>query len=138
VRDAYEQWCEESRLEPIVELVRSSGSEQAATRLLSRPDRPDAVYALTEAYGPAVLAAAGLLGLQAPGDVLVACGVDSAQALTAEVPLTAIALAPERQARAAVDLLLDRIEGRPGGPVVVEPELIIRASSLRRGDLRGS
>lgn len=134
VREAYERWCREARREPIVEVVRASGSEHAATRLLARSDRPDAIYALTEAYGPAVLGAAGRLGLEVPNDVMVACGVDSSQALSAEVPLTAIALAPERQARAAVDLLLERIDGRTAGPVVIEAELVIRDSSIRRGN----
>lgn len=134
VRDAYERWCEQSNLEPIVELVRASGSEHAARRLLTRADRPDAIYALTEAYGPAALGAASRLGLEVPDDVMIACGVDSSQALSAEVPLTAIALAPEQQGRAAVDLLLERIDGRAAGPVVIEPELVIRDSSLRRRD----
>lgn len=138
VRDAYEQWCADRLLEPTVELVGDEGAEQAAVRLLTRADRPDAVFALAEGYAPAVLTAAAKLGIVVPDDVLVACGVDSPRALAAEVPLTAVAHAPERQARAAVDLLLERLAGGAGGAVVVQPELVIRRSSvgLRAGHVR--
>jgi DNA-binding LacI/PurR family transcriptional regulator len=132
VRSAYEAWCEEHAVAPRIELVREGGAEQAATRLLTSAERPDAVFALAEGFGPAVLAAAARLQLGIPDDFLLACGVDSPQAMAAEVPITAVVQAPERQARAAVDLLLERIAGEPGrGPAVVPPELVIRRSSLR-------
>lgn len=131
VREAYEQWCARCSLPPVIELVQLDGAEPAAERLLSRPRRPDAVFALAEGYAPAVLAAAAKLGVLVPDDLLVACGVDSPHALAAEVPLTAVALAPELQARAAVDLLVSRLAGGAGGPVVVQPQVVIRRSTAR-------
>ena len=88
------------------------------------------MLALAEGYGPAVLNAAAELRIAVPDNLLVACGVDSPRALAVDVPLTAVALSPEIQARAAVDLLLERLAGGAGGPVVIQPKLEIRRSSL--------
>jgi len=130
VRDAYRQWCIDRSVTPMIQLVGTEGARSAAVRLLDRLDRPDAVLALAEGYGPAVLNAAAELRVAVPDDLLVACGVDSPRALAVEIPLTAVALAPELQGRAAVDLLLERLAGGVGGPVVIQPKLEIRRSSI--------
>lgn len=136
VRDGWERACAERGRPVRVELVRSSGGGRgaaaAASRLLRGRARPDAVFALTDHYGPAVLAAAAQLELAVPDDVLVAAGTESPQALATDPQLTTLAHTPEVQGEAAVDLLLHQIEGGAGSPVVTEPLLVVRGSTLRR------
>lgn len=136
VRQAYVTWCGERGCEPLVCAVSSTDAKSAAyvsaERLLSRPDRPDAIFALTERYASSVMRVAASQGLAVPDDLLLASGVESPYAPTSDPPLTTVAHRPEEQGTAAVDLLLDLLDGRKRGPVVVEADLVVRASSLRR------
>jgi DNA-binding LacI/PurR family transcriptional regulator len=133
IRAAYLEWCERKGATPRIAAVASDGpgARAAAAELLAPPSGADAIYAVAERYGRGVLAAAQEAGLRVPEDVLVASGVDSPLALAADPPLTAVDLAPERQGEAAVELLLARLDGREGDPVVVDAKLNVRASSRR-------
>jgi DNA-binding LacI/PurR family transcriptional regulator len=65
-----------------------------------------------------------------PGELLIAAGVDSVHAREGDPPVTAIDLHPERQAEAAVEMLLARLNGdTPAGPRYVPAALRLRAST---------
>jgi DNA-binding LacI/PurR family transcriptional regulator len=131
---AYAAWCAERGVEPVVEraplaALRRSPVEHARA-LLDREPRPDAVLSPPERFAVAVARAVRERGLRLGRDVLLAAGVDSAQARDNDPPITVVDLRPDLQAAAAVDLLLARIEGEePDAPVIVPGELRARASS---------
>jgi hypothetical protein len=65
-----------------------------------------------------------------PDELLIAAGVDSVHAREGDPPVTAIDLHPERQAEAAVEMLLARLHGdTPAGPRYVPATLRLRAST---------
>lgn len=131
---AYQAWVAEHELEPWVVPVAMAPGERSAdevTRRLLAGDRPpDAIYAVAARFVPGVLRAAKESGRKVPGDLLIAAGVDSAQAREGDPPVTALDLYPERQAEAAVDMLLARLNGEPvEGPRHIPATLRVRAST---------
>ncbi|GGV46142.1 LacI family transcriptional regulator [Streptomyces longisporoflavus] len=138
VTAAYATWCAEHGADPLVVPFDVTDAEgKAFDALLRGPARADAVYAAYDPGGRQLLAAAARLGLRVPGDLRVVCASeDTGYALT-RPPVTTVTLAPEATARAAVELLVDLVEGRAGpasgtapqGPVVVPAALVPRDSS---------
>jgi DNA-binding LacI/PurR family transcriptional regulator len=114
-RETYAAWTADHGREPIVVSVpheRLEGSAHASTAgLLARPDRPDAIYAVSEPYATGALRAARERGLRVPDDLLLVAGVDSHEASTGDPPITALDLHPAEHAAAAVELLVARLEG---------------------------
>lgn len=131
--ETYAAWCAERGAAPIVEVAPlealAGGRAIAAVgALLDR--RPDAVITPPERFAVAVARAAAERGLRVGENVLLAAGVDSAQARDNDPPVTAIDLRPDLQAAAAVDLLISCIEGDAGrAPRIVPGELRARAST---------
>ncbi|MDV3123880.1 LacI family transcriptional regulator [Mycobacterium sp. 21AC1] len=106
---------------------------QAACQLLDSATPPDAIYAPAEGYTNGVVTACRDRGLRIPQDVLVVGGIDGREARESDPAVTAVDLHPDRQAEAAVEMLIDRLDGREsGGPVYVPSTLQVRASSMRR------
>jgi DNA-binding LacI/PurR family transcriptional regulator len=135
-RETYAAWTAGHGREPIVVSVpheRLEGSAYTSTlELLARPDRPDAVYAVSEPYATGALRAIRERGLRVPDDVLLVAGVDSHEASTGEPPITALDLHPDEQAAVAVELLVARVAGRPAdAPRTVPGTLCVRRSSRR-------
>ncbi|MFD1929861.1 MULTISPECIES: LacI family DNA-binding transcriptional regulator [Nonomuraea] len=135
-RRAYTAWTHDHGIEPITILTRpdrlDSSAVEAATAALDL--EPDAVYAPPQWLATGLLKAAKERGVRVPDDLLVSVGVDSQLARTGEPPLTALDLAPVRTAREAVDLLVQRIEGRAsGGSRLIPAELRPRRSSTPSG-----
>lgn len=132
----YRSWCSERRLAPRIMAI-SSGSpmrrkDRLIRDLLSPPDAPDAVHATVWEIGTQIAEIAPSLDLRIPDDLmLAACGDTEPQ--PGDVPITQLRLLPEVAARAALNLLMELIEG-VSGPTdrVVPTELVIRASSDRR------
>jgi DNA-binding LacI/PurR family transcriptional regulator len=88
------------------------GSAYATTlQLLDRPDRPDAIFALSEGYATGALRAARERGLRVPGDLMLVAGADSQQASASDPSITAMDLHPAEHAAAAVELLVARLAG---------------------------
>jgi DNA-binding LacI/PurR family transcriptional regulator len=112
---------------------RLEGSAYASTaELLTRPDRPDAIYAVSEPYATGALRAAREHGLRVPDDLLLVAGVDSHEASTGDPPITALDLHPDEQAAIAVELLAARVDDREAEvPRTVPGTLSVRRSSLR-------
>ncbi len=99
--------------------------------LLRRPQRPSAVFACNDLMAIGALCAAYETGLTVP-DALSVVGFDDIElARFACPPLTTVAQPKARIAALAVDMLLERIEGRRTDvrKVVLQPELRVRASS---------
>ena len=131
----YEEWCAASGAEPLIAdaanaLTETAGYE-AAARLLAADPRPDGIFAALDRYALGTLLAASARGLRVPDDLLVAGGTDSERARTADPPITALDLHPERNGRHAVEMLIARIEdpAPPERPVIVPADVVPRAST---------
>jgi DNA-binding LacI/PurR family transcriptional regulator len=135
-RETYAAWIAEHDRDAVVVSVpheRLEGSAYASTaELLARPDRPDAIYAVSEPYATGALRAARERRLRVPDDLLLVAGVDSHEASTGHPPITALDLHPDEQARIAIELLIARVNGEDAElPQTVPGTLCVRSSSLR-------
>lgn len=100
--------------------------------LLARRERPTALICLSDEYAIGALRAADLAQVSVP-DELALVGYDGKDASRfSRVPLTTMHQPDDRLGELAVDLLIQRIEGKYDGPPVQKPldaELIVRESS---------
>ena len=136
---AYRDWCESHDAPPLVAYVRGGLTESAgfaaASELLVRRDRPDAIYATYDRLGLGALLAAEAQRIAVPGELLVAACTDRAAARNATPPLTALNLNAEAIGSEAAHLLLDLVE-RQGKEsedhISVPTRMVVRASSPRR------
>jgi DNA-binding LacI/PurR family transcriptional regulator len=131
---AYDAWVAEHGAPRLVMPVAMQPGEEsafvAARRLLSRRTPPDAVFVVAARFIRGVLRAAKATGRQVPGELLIAAGVDSIQAREGDPPVTALDLHPERQAEAAVEMLLTRLDGAEvDAPRYIGATLSLRAST---------
>jgi DNA-binding LacI/PurR family transcriptional regulator len=135
-RSAYLGWTVARGREALIAEVDGARSGDpafaAAQDLLRLPERPDAVYAEMETFALQALAAARSVGLRVPEDVRIAAGSDSQAARTALPPITALDLHPEDLGRAAVGMLIRRIEGGQIDPTheVLATEVMVRDSTV--------
>ncbi|MEV6957709.1 LacI family DNA-binding transcriptional regulator [Streptomyces sp. NPDC051207] len=90
------------------------GGYRATVRLLSRPDRPTAVFAVNDIAGVGALSAAGELGLRVPHDLSVVGYDNTSIAQLRHLWLTTVDQAGHAIGRLAARRLLDRFD-RPGG-----------------------
>ncbi|MFF2509034.1 LacI family DNA-binding transcriptional regulator [Streptomyces sp. NPDC058067] len=131
----YREWCEAAGQTPVVETpAASEEAVEAALRLLSGPDRPDAVHGLNETYGQALVIAARRLGLSIPGDLMISVMRESAQSGGAEdweVPLTALSLDARRLGAESVTMLIDVLDGKAPRGAMVPCTVVVRDSTLR-------
>lgn len=94
---------------------------------------PDAVYCLTGRHAAGLQTRLQEAGYSIPADVLIVAGSDSEQTRNSSPPITSVDLLPERTARAAVTLLVRRLEGDTElVPPLIENELRIRESTNRQ------
>jgi DNA-binding LacI/PurR family transcriptional regulator len=107
------------------------GSAYTSTlQLLDGPDRPDAIFAVSEGYASGALRAARERGVRVPRDLMLVAGVDSQQASASDPPITALDLHPAEHAAAAVELLVARLAGDERvGTRSVRGTLCVRAST---------
>ncbi|WP_309061102.1 LacI family DNA-binding transcriptional regulator [Streptomyces sp.] len=107
------------------------GGYRATVRLLNRPDRPTAVFAVNDIACVGALSAAEELGLRVPRDLSVAGYDDTSISRLRHLWLTTVDNASHEVGRRAARLLLDRLE-TPGGAGelhLVAPTLEIRGTS---------
>ncbi|MCT7356821.1 substrate-binding domain-containing protein, partial [Streptomyces sp. 15-116A] len=111
------------------------GGYRAAVRLLSRADRPTAVFAVNDIACVGALSAAEELGLRVPGDVSVAGYDNTSLSRLRHLWLTTVDNASHEVGRRAARCLLDRLEspGRPGELHLVPPALEVRGTSAGPG-----
>ena len=132
---AYRDWCGEHGLTPRIEEVRDEDDDplkSAASRLLEDPGRPDAVYSLYELPAIAVVRRAAELGIDVPGQLLVAGPGDFGLAVKATPTMTTLEYDVERQGREAACMLIRLVRGQP----VDEPRKIVPFSITERESTR--
>ena len=118
-----------------------NGSRPLALELLRGPDRPTAVFCLSDSIAYGVYAACAELGLSIPGDVAVAGFGDHPISRLLAPPLTSTVWNVEQAAECATRFLIQAIEA--DGPQatlreVVAPALAARASTGSPGQLAGT
>lgn len=115
-----------------------AGGRDAAHQLLSRRQRPTAVFASNDEMALGVLAAAQRLGLSVPGELSVAGFDDSPTAALVWPPLTTVRQPVAEMARAAVEMLVGRNKAdaaaQPDADLhqVLAHELVVRDSTRAR------
>ncbi|GAB2762046.1 LacI family DNA-binding transcriptional regulator [Streptomyces bullii] len=102
----------QARVEPSD--MTEEGGYRATVRLLSRPDRPTAVFAVNDIASVGALSAAEELGLRVPRDVSVVGYDNTSISRLRHVWLTTVDNASHEVGRRAARCLLDRFQ-RPGG-----------------------
>jgi DNA-binding LacI/PurR family transcriptional regulator len=113
-----------------------NGSRPLALELLRGPDRPTAVFCLSDSIAYGVYVACAELGLAIPGDVAVAGFGDHPISRLLAPPLTSTFWDVEQAAALATGFLLEAVRADGGGATlreVVAPELVVRASTADRG-----
>jgi LacI family transcriptional regulator len=104
-------------------------ARRLATEMLQQPDRPTAIFAVSDTQALGVLEAAQDLGLQVPNDLSV-IGYDDIE--TSEyIGLTTIRQMLYESGKRGVELLLDRLEDPAAKPIceVMPTELVIRRTT---------
>jgi DNA-binding LacI/PurR family transcriptional regulator len=134
---AYRDWCAERDQVPVQRLIdraqRFPEITAAVRELLSAPEPPDAIFALTEKIAVSVGQILGELGVAVPGQIRLLSGSDGDRAAQAAIPISAIDLHAEEVGAAAVALLYERIEGLDTErPRIVRATLNARASTTGR------
>ncbi|WP_051864820.1 LacI family DNA-binding transcriptional regulator [Streptosporangium roseum] len=130
---AYRDWCAERGREPSISYLPGPGIQQtldAVERLLDGPVPPDGLFTLAEVNPPLLLDTIRKRGRSVPDDLLLVCTTEDSAALYTDPPISTLSFLPGETAGAAVELLVDHIEGREGAPGrLFSAELQIRASS---------
>jgi DNA-binding LacI/PurR family transcriptional regulator len=114
-----------------VELGRSGARE-----LLSKPNRPTALIAINDMYAFGAYAGARDLNLHVPADVSIVGIDDGVLAEVVDPPLTTVRQPLCEMTQAAVDIIINRIEGKTNGApqhLTMKPELIGRRSTSALG-----
>jgi len=134
--EGYGQWVRDNGVSPtIVELPEpptERSAARAAKRLLTGPDRPDAVFATYDRLALGVLLEARRLGISVPDELGLASAVDSDPLRWSDPHITAVHLNAERIGREAVQLLIELVEERePTRRQLVVPGRIVPRASTR-------
>ena len=135
--EAYRGWCAEAGREPLVIPTNPHlPGEDAYARaglVLDGADPPDAIVATDERYPSGVIRAARERGIEIPGELLVATGIDSHEAREAAPAVTAIDIQPALQGALAAEMLIARLdEEETEAPRVIPARLRVRSSTIRR------
>jgi DNA-binding LacI/PurR family transcriptional regulator len=134
---AYHAWCDEHGCRPRLEVVpedTEAALRESASRLLAPGSRPDAVLGLYELPAIAVLLRAAELGIDVPGDIMVAAPSDFGLGATSMPPMTTLDYHAEEHGREAARMLVQLVRGEtPAEPRKLLPfSLLERASTRRR------
>ncbi|WP_329378131.1 LacI family transcriptional regulator [Streptomyces sp. NBC_01351] len=138
VTSAYEHWCAERGMPPLVVPFDPLDGEGRAFDPVfgggvDPPGRPDAVYTLYDPGGRQVLAAAARHGIRTPEDLLLVCASEDAAYADGDPPVTTVTLNPERIGALAMSTLVALVESghaEATGRLTVAAGLRVRASSL--------
>jgi DNA-binding LacI/PurR family transcriptional regulator len=132
----YGDWCIEHGCRPRVEEVEDDTDvalSRAASRVLEGPQRPDAVFGLSEPPAAAVLRHAAEIGLDVPGELMVAGPSAFGQAEASAPAMTTLEFDAERHAREATDMLIRLVRGQTvDDPRRVLPVRLVERESTRR------
>jgi LacI family transcriptional regulator len=134
--EGYQRALAKRRIPFDAELVRECGFTESdgyrATReWLSNGDLPSAIFAANDPAAIGAMSAITEAGLRIPEDIAIVGGGNIHYGDMLSVPLTTIAWSTSEMGQAAARLLIDLVEGKRGTKeqhIIVEPELVIRAS----------
>jgi DNA-binding LacI/PurR family transcriptional regulator len=136
--EAYTAWCAAHGARPQIAYARADLTESAgfdaATKLLSASEKPDAIFASYDRLAYGALLAARTRGVQVPDDLQLAMTATTSGTSAPRTPaITAVDLHPDQIGRAAAELLVDLLEQRPAENrhVLVPTRIISRASTRR-------
>jgi DNA-binding LacI/PurR family transcriptional regulator len=132
-RAGYEAALRDAGLEPLV-VTGPHGRAVArslATRLLSLPAPPTAIFAASDDQAIGVMDAASAAGAAVPGDVSVV-GFDDIE-IARYVGLTTVAQPLEASGARAAELLLGQLQGWPASSEELRCELVVRETTAVRG-----
>ncbi|MQY11773.1 Ribose operon repressor [Streptomyces sp. RB5] len=114
-----------------------SAGRDAGARLLGMSPRPTAVFCANDLLALGVLQTLYAAGVSVPGDLALVGYDDIEFAAAAVVPLTSVRQPARRMGRLAAELLMEETSGDAAGhehrTVVLQPELVVRRSSLAGG-----
>jgi LacI family transcriptional regulator len=106
------------------------GSRPLALEVVERPDRPTALFCLSDSIAYGALHGCRELGLSVPGDISLVGFDDHPLSRLIAPPLTSVNWSIDRTARAAVGFLVDHLAGTAGERrTVIAPSLVVRDSS---------
>lgn len=105
---------------------------QAAEALLTLAQRPTAIFCESDEMAIGAISCIKQAGLSVPGDISVAGFDDIAFASYSDPPLTTIAQPAEAFGREAVRMLIEVLEGRDVGNMLLPYALVARASTAPR------
>ncbi|MGW0038967.1 LacI family DNA-binding transcriptional regulator [Gordonia sp. NPDC003376] len=105
------------------------GGIEAGRRLLDRPDRPDAVFTVSDTIAIGVLGVARDLGLRIPDDVALIGYNDIPIVAQLPVPMTTVRSPARRIGATAARRLLDVVAGRDAESTRLPVELMVRATT---------
>ena len=131
----YRAWCQEHGLAPRIEEVAEDSEEAleaAAARLLEGAKRPDAVFGVYELPAIAVLRRAGQLGIDVPGELMVAGPSDFGLAEKSTPPMTSLEYDAEQHGREAAEMLIRLVRDEP----IDEPRKVMRVALVERDSTR--
>jgi DNA-binding LacI/PurR family transcriptional regulator len=133
--DGYRRWCRAHGLEPIVQMSRSEGredAEEAAEQLFASGATPDAVYGTVDQLAEAAQRAAQARGLTVPDDFRIATCSDTELARHATPPITTLDDRGHELGVRAVERLLRAIDEPylDGDTTIVATDLLVRASTV--------
>ncbi|GAA0213474.1 LacI family DNA-binding transcriptional regulator [Actinomadura nitritigenes] len=114
----------------------AASGRAAAARLLDLPEPPEVIFAGDNLMALGALDEIRARRLAIPGDVGIASYDDVPWFTHVDPPVTAIGQPVQELGRRAVGALLERIEGRPVEPVVLDARLVVRRSCGEPGDER--
>jgi LacI family transcriptional regulator len=106
-----------------------AGGYQASLRLLSRKNRPTAIFCVNDPSGVGLIQRASELGLSVPGDLSVVGFDDDEIGVTVSPSLTTVHQPVAEMAIAAFDALIDQIAGKAVESRTFATQLIVRAST---------
>ena len=106
-----------------------AGAAAVVTGVLARPDRPTALFCLSDSLAFGAYAAARELGLRVPEDVSVVGADDHQMAALVTPGLTTMAWDEEGVVASAVGQLLQALDGGAPSPASFDPSLVVRGST---------
>ena len=118
-------------LEAMVEYDQPYVSVERAEDVLGLPGNVTAAYCGRALWAVDLLGACFDKGVRVPDDLSIVGQDDNREKAAARPPLTAVHVREREVGRQAAEMVLEAIDGKKPGSVILEPELVVRESTRR-------